>query len=52
MTDQAREHYEREGYAIYHRVLDADLIQEASEHVDWLLQKNPGRAAAQQPHDQ
>ncbi len=39
---QAREQYEREGYAVYRNVLDAGLVQEASDHVAWLLQRNPG----------
>ncbi len=38
---RARERYEREGYAILPEVLDADLIAEASAHVDWLLAKHP-----------
>ena len=38
----ARQQYERDGYAIFRNVLDPDLIQETSHHVDWLLEKNPG----------
>lgn len=34
--------YERDGYMLYHDVLDRELIQEASNHVDWLLARNPG----------
>lgn len=33
--------YERDGYAVFRNVLDADLVGEASVHVDWLLEKNP-----------
>jgi ectoine hydroxylase-related dioxygenase (phytanoyl-CoA dioxygenase family) len=36
-----REQYERDGYAIFRDVLDSDLIKEVSNHVDWLLEKNP-----------
>ncbi len=36
-----REQYEREGYVVFRDVLDAELIGEASEHVDWLLAHNP-----------
>ena len=36
-----REQYERDGYAIFRDVLDSDLIKEVSDHVDWLLEKNP-----------
>jgi ectoine hydroxylase-related dioxygenase (phytanoyl-CoA dioxygenase family) len=46
MTVQARsqavEQYEREGYVLFQNVLDEALIQEASDHVAWLLEKNPG----------
>ena len=37
----AREQYERDGYAIFRDILDSNLVQEASNHVDWLLAKNP-----------
>lgn len=33
--------YTTEGYGIFCNVLDADLIGEASRHVDWLVKKNP-----------
>lgn len=36
-----RAQYERDGYLIFRNVLDADLIGEASEHVEWLQRKNP-----------
>jgi hypothetical protein len=39
-TDQS-EKYREEGYAIFQSVLDADLIQEASDHVAWLMRKHP-----------
>ncbi|RAP73169.1 phytanoyl-CoA dioxygenase family protein [Paenibacillus montanisoli] len=38
----AKESYDRDGYAVYPNVLDASLIQEAKEHVEWLMEKNPG----------
>lgn len=34
--------YQADGYAIFRNVLDPALIQEASDHVAWLLQQNPG----------
>jgi len=37
----AREVYEREGFVVFPNVIDADLIAEASDHVAWLLKKNP-----------
>ncbi|MGA4847504.1 phytanoyl-CoA dioxygenase family protein [Streptomyces sp. G5(2025)] len=33
--------YEKNGFAILRNVLDADLIQEAHEHVEWLGRKYP-----------
>ena len=33
--------YKRDGYAIFRNVLDPDLIQEASNHVDWLIKRHP-----------
>ena len=41
MSSVERAQYDREGYTIYRNVLDADLVAEASDHVVWLLQKNP-----------
>jgi phytanoyl-CoA hydroxylase len=47
---QARQQYDREGYAIFRDVLDADLIQESSDHIDWLLARNPGVRPEQLHH--
>ena len=47
---RAKEQYDREGYAIFSQVLDGDLISEASEHIDWLLQRNPGVRPEQLHH--
>lgn len=33
--------FEREGYTIFRNVLDAELVSEASRHVDWLVARNP-----------
>ncbi len=33
--------FEREGFAVFRNALDAELIAEASRHVDWLLEQNP-----------
>jgi ectoine hydroxylase-related dioxygenase (phytanoyl-CoA dioxygenase family) len=35
------EQYEQNGYVIVRNVLDADLVAEGRDHIDWLLQKNP-----------
>lgn len=39
---EGRAQFDREGYAVFRNVLDPELIAEASRHIDWLLQKNPG----------
>ena len=33
--------FDRDGYAIFRDVVDADLIQEASRHIDWLIARHP-----------
>jgi ectoine hydroxylase-related dioxygenase (phytanoyl-CoA dioxygenase family) len=40
-TGDARERYDRDGYAIFRAVLGPDLIAEASEHVAWLQARHP-----------
>src|SRR4051794_38811339 len=47
MDDQARsrftlrERYDRDGCVVIPDVIDADLIREASDHVEWLRQRHP-----------
>jgi ectoine hydroxylase-related dioxygenase (phytanoyl-CoA dioxygenase family) len=36
------EHYREHGYVVFRDVIDPALIAEASAHVDWLLEQNPG----------
>ncbi|MDX1932165.1 MAG: phytanoyl-CoA dioxygenase family protein [Capsulimonadales bacterium] len=50
MADDVKAQYERDGYVLFPDVLDADLIREASDHVDWLLAKNPGLRPEQLHH--
>src|SRR6478672_4997104 len=33
--------YERDGYVIFREVLDAGLVGEASDHVEWLMKRHP-----------
>lgn len=47
---QPRKHYDTEGYAIFRNVVDRELVSEASNHVDWLLAKNPGLRPEQLHH--
>lgn len=35
------ERYERDGYAVFEDVLDAGLIAQVSDHVEWLQKKHP-----------
>lgn len=35
------EKYDKEGYLIFPDVLDSDLMKEAQEHIQWLIEKNP-----------
>jgi hypothetical protein len=46
----ALEQYERDGYAVFHGVLDAELVGEAGEHVAWLLERHPDVQAEQLGH--
>ena len=48
---QARNQFEEEGYVNFHGVLDAELIKEASDHVDWLLGKHPELRGEQLHHN-
>ena len=36
----AMEHFEAEGYALFPHILDAGLIEEASQHVEWLQSRH------------
>jgi hypothetical protein len=42
--------YERDGYAVFRSVLDAELVGEASDHVAWLLDRHPDVPAEQLGH--
>ena len=46
----ALEQYERDGYAIFPDVLDAELIGEASDHVAWLQARRPDLRPEQLGH--
>jgi phytanoyl-CoA hydroxylase len=47
----AREKYEKDGYVLFPGALDAELIQEAKEHVGWLMKKYPDKRPEQLTHD-
>lgn len=46
----ARANYDTAGYAIFRGVLDSALLDEAREHIDWLLQRHPGTRPEQLHH--
>ena len=37
-----RQTYDQDGYVIARNVIDADLAAETVDHVQWLLERNPG----------
>ena len=47
---KAKTEYDRDGYAIFRAVVDAELVAEASRHIDWLMEKNPGLRPEQLGH--
>ncbi len=49
--DPAIEQYQRDGYVIFREVLDADLIREASDHVEWLMARHPDHRPERLGHD-
>lgn len=46
----ARERFERDGYALFEGVLDAELIEEARRHIEWLMRRHPGVRPEQLGH--
>jgi phytanoyl-CoA hydroxylase len=38
-----REQYDEQGYVVVRNVLDSELVAEAGNHVEWLMNRNPGR---------
>lgn len=37
----AKENFDKQGYAVFHDVLDQDLMHEAKQHIEWLMKQNP-----------
>lgn len=38
---EVRDRYDTDGHLAFRHVIDSDLIAEASDHVDWLMQRHP-----------
>ncbi len=47
---EAKRQFDIDGYAIFPDVLDQPLITEASDHIAWLMEKNPGLRPEQLHH--
>lgn len=47
---QLKQQYEQDGYVIVRNVLDPNLINEAKDHIDWLVAKNPDLRPEQLDH--
>lgn len=47
----ARNEYDTDGYTIFRDILDADLVAEASDHVNWLQSKHPDRKPEDLTHE-
>lgn len=45
-----RAQYEHDGYVVVKGVVDAALVEEARNHVDWLLEKNPDKRPEELGH--
>lgn len=41
LLQNAKQKYNTDGYVVFPNVLDAELMQEAKDHVAWLIAKNP-----------
>lgn len=48
---EKKRHYDKEGYAIFENVLDAELMAEAQEHIAWLMKKYPERRPENLAHE-
>lgn len=42
MATPLQQVYDRDGYVIVRKAIDADLVGEAREHVQWLIRQHPG----------
>ncbi len=51
LATDLRQQFETDGYVIARHVLDAELIKKTSDHIAWLLQKNPGLRPEQLHND-
>lgn len=45
-----RAQYNRDGYVIVRNVIDADLVEEARRHIEWLMARHPGVRPEQLHH--
>lgn len=50
-SSSVRDHYEQRGYVAVRDVVDADLVAEARDHIDWLRERHPD-LRPEQLHDE
>jgi phytanoyl-CoA hydroxylase len=50
-SDRMREEYLRDGYVVERKVIDAQLVEEARSHIDWLLRQHPDTRPEQLHND-
>lgn len=41
LWEEAKKYYDVQGYAVFRNVLDASLMQEVKDHIEWLMRKYP-----------
>lgn len=51
VLQEKKRHFDSRGYTVFREVLDADLMQEAKQHVEWLMRKHPDQRPEQLTHD-
>lgn len=51
ILQEKKRHYDSQGYAVFREVLDAELMQEAKQHVEWLIRKYPEKRPEHLSHD-
>ena len=43
--------YDRDGYVVFRNVIDPELVKEAQQHIEWLMNKYPNKRPEQMTHD-
>jgi phytanoyl-CoA hydroxylase len=48
--NEVRDQYERDGYVVVKEAISRDLARESRNHVEWLIENNPGKRPEQLDH--